>query len=431
MKSKFSVLSLLPLVLFATSTSFATSLADKAASENVAESAAAIEELRSLGPAGLNELMKRYADEIKKHIDDPTLKPDAEWQRITKALDAVSGQKNSYVSGLYWYTDLKEAQKVAVQSNKPILSLRLLGRLTDELSCANSRFFRTVLYSNAEIASVLRDRFVLHWQSERPAPIVTIDFGDGRKLQRTITGNSIHYVLDSAGLPIEAFPGLYGSQAFLRNLVESETLFKSLADKNGQNRDFALRGHYIVSNNKISLAWYTDIAKTGGKLPEGFSVAVGPNGEITAINITSLAITKAAIETNILRSMTRTSEALKRITDETAWRTIAALHARDAILDSRSIALIKRQNPSLSDKEFAAMLQKFQASLALDTVRNQYLMRPKLYAWLSQDPSRNDLEKFNEKVYAELFLTPRSDAWLGLLDKDAYTAIDNGGVSKN
>lgn len=41
---------------------------------------------------------------------------------------------------------------------------------------------------------------------------------------------------------------------------------------------------------------------------------------------------------------------------------------------------------------------------------------------------RGDLAKFNEKVYAELFLTPNSDAWLGLLDKNVYLGIDNGGV---
>jgi hypothetical protein len=150
-----------------------------------------------------------------------------------------------------------------------------------------------------------------------------------------------------------------------------------------------------------------------------------------AISIAPLAITKAAVEINLLRAMTRTSEALGKMIDETAWQKIAALHAADAVLDSRSIALIKRQNSSLPAKEFAAMLQKFQASIALDTVRNQYLMRPKLYAWLAQDPNRTTLEKLNEKVYAELFLTPRSDAWLGLLDKDVYTGIDNGGVSKN
>ena len=428
MKSKFSVLSLVLLVLFLTQTSFAAELADKAVSENVAASAAAIEELRNLGPAGLNELIKRYAVQIKKHIDDPTLKSDAEWQRITKALDAVSGQKNSYVSGLYWYTDLKEAQKVANQSNKPILSLRLLGRLTDELSCANSRFFRTVLYSNAEISQVLRDRFVLHWQSERPAPVVTIDFGDGRKLERTITGNSIHYVLDSSGRPIEAFPGLYGPQAFLRGLNDAEALFNSLARKQGNEREFLLSSHHVISNNKISLAWSTDIAKTGGKLPTNFIVEKGPNGEVTAVSIAPLAITKMVTEASILMGMTRTSEALGKITDEAAWRKIAALHAADAVLDSRSIALIKRQNPSLSDSEFAALLQKFQESIAVDTVRNQYLMHPKLYLWLNKDPNRMDLEKFNQKVYAELFLTPKSDPWLGLLSKDVYTAIDNGGI---
>ena len=432
MNSKFSVLSLLLLILVLTQTSFATEPAEvlvrKAVSENPAESTMAIEELRSLGPAGLNTLLTQYAAEIKQHIDDPSSKSDAEWQRITKALDTVSGQKNSYLSGLYWYTDLKEARKAATESGKPILSLHLLGKLTDELSCANSRFFRAVLYSNAEVASVLRDRFVLHWQSVRPVPIITIDFGDGRRLERTITGNSIHYVLDSAGRPIEALPGLYGPKAFLRGLANAEGLFKSLVGKNGQEKDLALRSYYVVSNNKLSVAWVTDIANSGGKVPESFIVEKGPNGEVSAINVAPLAITKSGIERNILFAMTRTSEALGKITGEAAWRKIAALHASDAILDSRSIALMKRQNPSLAEKQFAAMLQKFQDAIALDTVRNEYLMHPRLYAWLVQDPDRTDLAKFNEKVYAKLFLTPKSDPWLGLLAADVYTGIDNGGI---
>ena len=428
MKSKFSVLSLLLLVLVVAPTSFATGLAEKAVSEKAAESAVAIEELRSLGPVGLNDLMQRYAVQIKKHIDDPTLKSDAEWQRITRALDAVSGQKNSYLSGLYWYTDLKAAQKVANQSKKPILSLRLLGRLTDELSCANSRFFRAVLYSNAEIAAVLRDRFVLHWQSERPAPVVTIDFGDGRKLERTVTGNSIHYVLDQSGLPIEAFPGLYGPQAFLRGLKEVESLFKSLGQTKGVQRTFVMTNYHRVRNNMTSLAWATDMAKTGGRVPANFVVEKGPNGEFRAISVAPLAITKMMTERTVLRDISATSEALVKVTDEAAWRKIAQLHAADAVLDSRSIALIRRQNPGLSEQEFATMLKNFQQLIALDTVRNEYLMHSKLSVWLLQDPSRTNFEKFNEKVYAELFLTPRSDDWLGLLDKDVYVGIDNSGV---
>jgi hypothetical protein len=428
MKSKFSVLSLLLLILVLTQTSFAAELVDKAVSENAAESAAAIEELRSLGPAGLNELRVRYADQIKKHIDDPLLKPDAEWTRITKALDTVSGQKNSYIGGLYWYTDLKEAQRVATESGKPILSLRLLGKLTDELSCANSRFFRAVLYSNSEVASVLRDRFVLHWESVRPAPVITIDFGDGRKLERTITGNSIHYVLDSSGQLLEAFPGLYGPQAFLRGLNVADVLFKSLNGKTDQQRAGLLAQYHRAQLNMINVAWYEDVAKIGGQAPRGFMPSMGPDGKLTAITIMPLAITKAYSEANVLRALTATPEALGRITDEAAWRKIAQFHAYDAVLDNASIGLIKRQNPALPEQEFAALLKKFQDLIALDTVRNEYLLHTKLYPWLLRDPSRTDLEKFNEKVYAELFLTPRSDPWLGLLIKDAYLGIDNAGV---
>ena len=116
---------------------------------------------------------------------------------VSAALGTVAQQKNSYVAGLYWHTDLESAKKASAASGKPILSLRLLGKLTDEFSCANSRFFRTVLYSNADVSSYLRESYVLHWQSVRPVPTVTIDFGDGRKLERTLTGNSIHYILDA------------------------------------------------------------------------------------------------------------------------------------------------------------------------------------------------------------------------------------------
>jgi hypothetical protein len=432
MKSKFSVLSLLLLILFVTQNLFATEpgerLARRAVSENTAESAMAIEELRSFGPAGLETLMTRYSAEISRHIVDPTLKPDAEWQRITKALDTVSGQKNSYSSGLYWYTDLKDAQKAARESGKPILSLRLLGKLTDDLSCANSRFFRTVLYSNAEVAAFLRDRFVLHWQSVRPAPIITIDFGDGRKIERTITGNSIHYVLDQKGEPIEALPGLYGPKAFLGALTDAEQLFKSIAGKNDWDRG-VLRKNYMRQHvDRISVTWYQDARTVGGFTPQGFLIQKGPNGEIAAVRVAPLAITKMYTEAQMLRELFGASQALAGITDEAKWRKIAQLHAADGLIDERSIALMKRQNPSLSDKEFAAMLEKFQESIALDTVRNEYLMHTKLYSWLWNDPSRTDLDKFNEKVYAELFLTPGTDPWLGLLDKDVYVGVDNGGI---
>jgi hypothetical protein len=432
MNAKFSFLSLLLLVLFSTQISLANEtaamLARKAVSENAYESSTAIEELRALGPAGLAALMAEHADEIKRHLANPKSDPAPEWQRITRALDLVGQQKNNFVSGLYWYTDIEDAKRAARAGGKPILSLRLLGNLTDELSCANSRFFRTVLYPNAQVGAMMRDRFILHWKSVRPAPVITIDFGDGRKLERTVTGNSIHYVLDSEGRLLEAMPGLYGPTAFRRGLANAENLFQSLAGKNDRERNLALLTYYRDCNNKIGLAWNEDTVKIGGKIPEGLTVFKDESGQALAIG--PLAVTKMVTENTWLRAMTNVSEAFGRITDEPAWRKIADLHAADSRLDDRSLALIRYQNPALSNVEMTKLVGKFQELIALDTVRNEYLLHPKLYSWLAREDLRKDVDNFNEHVYATVFLTPRSDPWLGLLSPDVYTAIDNGGVMK-
>jgi hypothetical protein len=187
-----------------------------------------------------------------------------------------------------------------------------------------------------------------------------------------------------------------------------------------------LAGYYGSRTNKISLAWLADVTKIGGKKPEGVSIIVDDKGE--ALSIMPLAVSKAITETTMLRAMTAGSEALGRVTDEAAWQKIAALHSSDAVLDERSISLIKKQNPDLSAQVLASLLQRFQNSIALDTVRNEYRMHSRLLAWLTKESLRGDVDKLNEKVYAELFMTPKSDPWLGLLMPDAYTAIDNSGV---
>ena len=153
-----------------------------------------------MGPAGVQALLDLAAA-------DPAA---GRSPGFDAALDAVCAQHDCAASHLYWYTDLAAARAEAERTGKPILSLRLLGRLDEELSCANSRFFRAVLYPDPQIAGLLRDRFVLHWESVRPVPKVTIDFGDGRRLVGTVTGNSIHYVLDSHGRLVDGLPGLNG-----------------------------------------------------------------------------------------------------------------------------------------------------------------------------------------------------------------------------
>jgi hypothetical protein len=189
-------------------------LARDAASDNPVTAAEAVKTLRAMGKDGLESLFVKYAGEIKQFGE--TGSTNENWTRIAAAIDTVAMQRDAYASHLYWYTSIEHAKAEAKRTGKPILSLRLLGNLNEEFSCANSRLFRSILYSNSEIAKYLSENYVLHWKSVRPAPKVTIDFGDGRKIERTLTGNSIHYVLDANGQIIDALPGLYSPQSFLK-----------------------------------------------------------------------------------------------------------------------------------------------------------------------------------------------------------------------
>ena len=411
-------------------------LVTKSVSTDPAEASRAIEELRALGPTGLKALADAHDEAISNRIKNPTAPVDDHWLRLTSALDAVSQQRDSYLSGLYWYTDLEAAKQAARESERPILSLRLLGKLTDEFSCANSRFFRSALYANADVSRALRERFVLHWRPVRNVPRITIDFGDGRKLERTITGNSIHYVLDGDGRPIDGLPGLYGPAAFLRVLGKAEEAFHQFRRLSGTDRRIAFVAFHQGRINAISLAWANATKAIGGKLPERLRIVTTQSGD--AVAVMELAVTKAVTEASILRSMTAGADALGRITDEAAWRKISAFHASESKLDDRSVGLINRQTYRLLAKEGAAstsllhsLVQKFEQNLALDSVRNEFLLHVKLHAWMASPTPWDNVEALNEKVYAELFMTPRSDPWLGLLPADTYSGLENGGVVMN
>ena len=402
-------------------------LAALAVSADRNEAAAAIADLRARGPAGLESLLETHAELLNRG----PAPADPAWQRLTNALDAVSGQRDSYASQLYWYTDLDQAITAARLSGKPILSLRLLGRLDEDLSCANSRLFRITLYANQRVSGILRDRFVLHWKSERPVPKVTIDFGDGRKLERTITGNSIHYVLDSTGRPVEALPGLYGSGVFIRWLEQSEQLVRALAGMDPGVRDAALKQHHAGMWQAIESQWRAEL--TGAGLPASRlpAVALGdPSAPVPARKAAPRAYTKVIMEKPILRGVLNDRDFPALVGDEERFARIAVLHGSDASLDNATRALIMNKLPDKSPENLQRAISNLERAIAIDSVRNEYLFRVVLHQWFVAGGQTGDLEALNARVYAQLFLTPSTDPWLGLVTPETYVGIDNEGIRR-
>ena len=234
-----------------------------------------IESLRASGPAGLEKFWALHDMEIKAHrarLQAGRTSNDVAWQKLSARLDAVAGQRDAWASRLYWFTDLEAAKTAARAQKKPILSLRMLGRLTDEYSCANSRFFRTALYANAQISQTLREKFILHWSSERPVPVVTIDMGDGRVIKRTLTGNSAHYLLDAEGRPLDVLPGLYGPGAFQAWLERGEPFVKECAPLQGEGRREKIKAFHEAQLGRLADNYISEQKASAPKwnMPEGY-----------------------------------------------------------------------------------------------------------------------------------------------------------------
>lgn len=388
--------------------------------------------LRKQGPRGLEVFLKSHANTLNTASSGAVLPSAA----LRVALDELCQQRDCYASGLYWYTDIEQAKTAARTSGKPILSLRLLGRLDQDLSCANSRFFRVALYPNVKISKLLQDRFILHWQSVRPVPKVTIDFGDGRKLERTITGNSIHYILDASGRPIDAIPGLYSPKAFLRQLEQAELAVKNYSKLTPSDRESYLRKYHSDRLNSIQAQWVADLSRLGIQSPPKLvEIPSNPNQPPTAEIASSLAVSKMRVETPMLTALQsgaeRNQNALAEITDEKVWNQIAQLYAADVKLDQNSISLIrakKSQSANTQEDNLPIIVKKFEATMALDTVRNEYMLHSQIHQWFMQGKQTRSVEALNEQVYAQLFLTPSSDPWFGLFPSYSYSAIDNDGI---
>jgi hypothetical protein len=121
------------------------------------------------------------------------------------------------------------------------------------------------------------------------------------------------------------------------------------------------------------------------------------------------------------------------------------LHVDEERLDARSKALMAAKNPTASHSSpaamangkvqapFAKMVDSFERSVAQDTVRDEYTFHRQIHLWLAagklpDGKEATDVDALNERVYADLFLTPSSDPWLGLMPADAYSALADDGV---
>jgi hypothetical protein len=370
--------------------------------------------LREAGPAGLSALVDGAVPAPGRFGELP----------FRQALDVVCAQVDCFASRLYWHTDLLAARREAERTGRPILSLRLLGRLDEELSCANSRYFRLILYSDPAVAALLRERVVLHWSSERPVPKVTVEYGDGRRLVGTLTGNSIHYLLDPHGRLVDALPGLHAPHRFRAWVEEAAgraSAWASLPDAelHAHLREAHARAEAGTVERLVAelqaLGWDEATARGAWGLPPRAGAPPGAGEHDprppSAAEASRLALSKSLGEAPVLAALGMPapppdrSPAIDQLVLTDAWRAALSPESRELV--------IARAAPEVRDDLDGALL-RLRDSVSEDGLRNEAFLHRRIHARLAQSETLPDWRTFNAWVYAELFLTPAGDPWLGL-----------------
>lgn len=374
--------------------------------------------LRAAGPAGLSALLDRGVAEAGQDGGSPALDE--------RALDLVCAQVDCASSHLYWYTDFAAARAEAERTGKPIIVLRLLGRLDEQLSCANSRYFRLVLYSDPAIAGWLREHTVLYWSSERPVPKVTVDFGDGRQLVGTVTGNSIHYMLDPHGRIVDGMPGLHTPQRFLAWLQDASQLatrWAPLPDARFvavSHEEHARRYQQILDDLVGELTeggWSKAAALEAWGEPEKAEQAANP----TAADASRLALSKGVAERPLLAAMGWSIESYPPSSN--AIPSLVPTQRWAARISPESRRLILARAPLTADDNADAAVMRLEVRLAEDGLRNEAFLHRRIHDVLSRTYGLWSWQALNDWVYTTLFLTPASDPWLGLEPRELLWAV--------
>ncbi len=371
-----------------------------------------IAKLRGMGPEGLKIALSRY-DKLPEGAAKKA-------QGLT--VDAVAQQRYATSSRLYWHTNIEEAKAAASSSGRPILSLRLLGRLDEDYSCANSRMFRTVLYANQMVSNYMRENFVLHWSSEREVPKVTIDFGQGRVMKSTIAGNSAHYILASDGTPVDVIPGLYSPKAFVQALEPG----RAIAAQWSQSRRPSDEEIAAFRSGRLD-----EEARAFGRLSDKQRAVLLPYrrnaGVADIVAAELLTVSKMAVELPTVGSLTQAPMNPATVRD-------SVLAGED--FDASSRALIVSMGPtdwglhpkSLQGDALEKMLDELKLRVAGDTLINQHGLHLQIYRLMLESPELS-FDELNAKIYSDIFVTPADDPWLGLAQPTGFTGLPSDGLS--
>jgi hypothetical protein len=150
-----------------------------------------------------------------------------------------------------------------------------------------------VLFSSDTVANTINNAFEPVWESVRPVPLVTIDFGNGHAITRTLHGNIATYLCNAQGTVYDILPGIYEPMEYLNQLNQFALLFRHVRQqfRPGQSKE--------GTDLKAALASHIDERLRAYHLRQVSRLRENKPADVLAVNLLKGGVSKAEIEVPI------------------------------------------------------------------------------------------------------------------------------------
>jgi hypothetical protein len=179
-----------------------------------------------------------------------------------------------------------------------------------------------VLFSDDTVARFVGKKFEATWQNVREVPIVTIDFGNGNVITRTLNGNIATYACTADGQVLDILPGIYEPETYLRQLDQFAKLHR-WAHQQGKDPHETMRSYHqrqseTLAKGQTALVLRVPLAVTKARIEGGVKLALYPGlpkSDETPRDVTQPRVgsTEDLARWNLLAEDTRVNESVRRL----------------------------------------------------------------------------------------------------------------------
>jgi hypothetical protein len=240
------------------------------------------------------------------------------------------------------------------------------------------------------LTQFLKNEVVPCWETVRPVPKVTIDFGNGRRLERTLQGNTVLYLCAANGHVVDAYPGVYTPPAFLAEVRKG--------------MEYLRAGGRGLSPESL-LAWHREQVSRS----------------ITAEQ-RRITLSKAVVESPLLAALgigrrpapAGSPEALNPVADPK--RALARVSARieDVSKQPATVEQLRAQYARTPEGKRPSPEELGKLAVEADTRTNVNLVRPAVHLFLATLGAPPTPQSCRDPLYEQILHVPLNDPYLGL-----------------